>query len=114
MKWSVADVPAGRCARSSSAVIREFAWIQAARPSSPCSPRMNSSAAAWASKNRWRHRSTFSAGSKGDGSLVMVRVPPGGSVQLGEDLLGDAQPVVGDRPATVVRELNDDFDDLLS
>src|SRR5690242_12483499 len=93
--------------------MREFAWIHAARPSSPCSARMNSSAAAWASKNRWRHRSTFSAGSRTDGSPVMVGVPAGGGVQLGEDLLGDAQPVVGDRPAAVVGELNDDFDDLL-
>src|SRR5262249_37809942 len=75
---------------------------------------MNSSAAAWASKNRWRHRSTFAAGSSGDGSPVIVRVRSGGGVQLGEDLLGDAEPVVGDRPAAVVGELNDDFDDLLS
>src|SRR5262245_19505353 len=93
--------------------MREFAWIHAVSPSSPCSPRMNSSAAAWASKNRWRHRSTFSAGSRGDGSPVMVGVFSGGAVELGEDLLGDAQPVVGDRPATVVGELDDDLDDLL-
>src|SRR5689334_8168963 len=69
---------------------------------------MNSSAAACASKYRCRHRSTFSAGSSGSGSLVIA------GVQFGEDLLGHPQPVVGDRPAPVVSQLDDDLDNLLA